>query len=139
MVVPPDLVPGIERLAQNLFVSPASLPQHAALPALDCRNELDIYVQTYAKNRKFLLEHLPSAGFDKLAPADGAFYLYADVSDLTKDSKEFCNQMLNEAGVATTPGIDFDPQRGHQYLRFSFAGSEQTIVEAAERLVNWRR
>ena len=139
MVVPPDLLPGIERLAQNLFVSPASLPQRAALIALDCRNELDIYVHTYARNRKFLLEHLPAAGFDKLAPADGAFYLYADVSDLTNDSKQFCKQMLQETGVATTPGVDFDPQRGHQYLRFSFAGSEQTIIEAAERLVNWQR
>ncbi len=138
MIVPTNLVPTIERLAQNLFVSPAALPQRAALAALDCRKELDSYVRTYAKNRQFLLERLPTAGFNTIAPPDGAFYLYADVSDLTNDSKQFCKQMLEEVGVASTPGIDFDQRHGHRYVRFSFAGSEQTITEAAERLINWR-
>ena len=139
MIAPTNLVPTIERLAQNLFVSPAALPQRAALTALDCRKELDSYVRAYAKNRQFLLEQLPAAGFNKIAPSDGAFYLYADVSDLTDDSKQFCKRMLEEVGVASTPGIDFDQHHGHQYVRFSFAGSERTVTEAAERLVNWRR
>ncbi|PPR15927.1 MAG: Aspartate aminotransferase [Alphaproteobacteria bacterium MarineAlpha9_Bin7] len=139
MIVPHDLAPSVERLAQNLFVSPASLPQHAALTALDCRKELDTYVEIYARNRAYLLNHLPSIGFERLAPADGAFYLYADVSGLTSDSKRFCQKMLEETGVATTPGIDFDTRLGHRYMRFSFAGAEQTVVEAVKRLNNWRR
>ena len=139
MIAPAELVPTIEKLAQNLFVSPAALPQRAALTALDCRKELDSYVKAYAKNRQFLLKGLTAAGFNKIAPADGAFYLYADVSDLTNDSKEFCEQILQDLGVAITPGIDFDPHLGHRYVRFSFAGTERTVTEAAKRLANWRR
>ena len=137
MISPPGLTPAIERLAQNFFVSPSSLSQHAGLAALGCRMEFDQYVKSYATNRRFLLDHLPSAGFDKLAPADGAFYLYTDVSNLTDDSGVFCREMLREIGVATTPGVDFDPQQGHRYLRISFAGAEPTIVSATERLVEW--
>ena len=137
MVMPPDLAKPIERLAQNLFISPPSLSQHAAIPAFDCRDELDALVAGYARNRALLLERLPRAGFDRLAPADGAFYIYADVGALTNNSESFCKRMLAEIGVAATPGVDFDPARGHRFLRFSFAGAEPEIEEAAERLIAW--
>ena len=138
MVMSEDVAGAVDRLAQNLFVSPAALPQHAALVAFDCRDQLDAYVAGYARNRKMLLERLPEAGFDRLAPADGAFYLYADVSRLANDSQELCARMLDEIGVAATPGVDFDPRRGHRYVRFSFAGGEAEIADAAERIVAWR-
>jgi len=96
-----------------------------------------VNVEVYARNRALLLKELPKAGIDRFAPAHGAFYLYADVAHLTDDSTLFCNRMLNEAGVAATPGIDFDPVRGHQYVRFSFAGETPDIAEAARRLQSW--
>jgi aspartate/methionine/tyrosine aminotransferase len=139
LVLPEALVAPVERLAQNMFVSPPALPQYAALAAFDCRDRLDAYVAGYARNRELLLERLPEAGFDRLAPADGAFYIYADISRLSEDSQAFCARMLEEVAVAATPGIDFDPRRGHRYVRFSFAGGEAEIAEAAERLVAWRR
>ena len=94
-------------------------------------------VANYARGRAFLLEALPAAGFDRLAPADGAFYLYADVGHLTNDSEAFCRRMLAETGVATTPGLDFDPERGHRFVRFSFAGTEAVMRAAASRLQDW--
>lgn len=139
MVVPESLLRSVESLAQNLFVSPQALPQHAARVAFDARAELDCKVAHYAENRALLLRELPKAGFDRLAPADGAFYMFADVGALTNDSAAFCQQMLEETGVAATPGVDFDPARGHRFLRFSFAGSTADIAEAARRLVAWRR
>jgi aspartate/methionine/tyrosine aminotransferase len=139
MVLPPTLCRAVESLAQNLFISPPALPQHAALAAFDCTAELDGNVRRYAANRARLLAELPKAGFDHLAPADGAFYLFADVGKLTNDSTEFCRRMLMEAGVAATPGVDFDPARGHRFLRFSFAGSTAEIEEAIRRLKGWRR
>jgi aspartate/methionine/tyrosine aminotransferase len=139
MVVPEDLLRSVESLAQNLFVSPQALPQHAARIAFDAKAELDGKVAHYAENRALLLRELPKAGFDRLAPADGAFYMFADVGALTNDSTAFCQQMLEETGVAATPGVDFDPARGHRFLRFSFAGSTADIAEAARRLVAWRR
>jgi len=139
MVVPTDLLRAVECLAQNLFISPPSLSQHAGLAVFDCTDELDANVARYARNRSLLLDELPAAGFDRLAPADGAFYLYADVAGLTNDSDEFCRRMLAETGVATTPGIDFDPVRGRSYIRISFAGSEADMAEAARRLKAWRR
>jgi aspartate/methionine/tyrosine aminotransferase len=139
MVVPADFARTAECLAQNLYISPPSLSQIAAEAALDCREELDRIVAGYARNRALLLEELPKAGFDRLAPADGAFYLYADVTQLTNDSSEFCRRMLAETGVAATPGIDFDAARGHGTLRFCFAGAEAEIAEAAVRLKAWRR
>ncbi len=138
MVLPEELLAPVERLAQNLFVSPSALAQRAALVALDCRAELDAYVEGYARNRALLLERLPEAGFDRLAPADGAFYIYADTSALAADSQDFCARMLDETGVATTPGVDFDPRRGHDYIRISFAGDPADIAAAAERLIDWR-
>jgi aspartate/methionine/tyrosine aminotransferase len=137
MIVPDDLKRPIECLAQNLFISAPTLSQIAGITALDCRAELDDYVACYARNRALLLEELPKAGFESLAPADGAFYLYADVAELTNDSEAFCRRMLAETGVAATPGTDFDPDRGHHFLRFSFAGPEATMAEAASRLNTW--
>lgn len=138
-VVPPDMVRAIECLAQNLFISPPTLSQMGALAAFDCIPELEENVARYARNRALLLEELPKAGFDRLAPADGAFYIYADVAHLTNDSTLFCRRMLEEVGVAATPGVDFDPDRGNRSLRFSFAGATGTMAEAARRLAGWRR
>jgi len=137
MVLPEDLLRPVECLAQSLFISPPTLSQIAAEAAFDCRAELDGYVAAYARNRALLLRELPKAGFDRLAPADGAFYLYADVSRLTNDSQDFCRRMLAETGVAITPGIDFDPERGHRFVRFSFAGLEAEMGQAAARLAAW--
>lgn len=139
MVVPPDLLRAVECLAQNLFISPPTLSQIAATAVFDCVDELDARVAVYRANREVLLEELPKAGFTRLAPSDGAFYLYADVAELTNDSAEFCRRMLAESGVACTPGMDFDPYQGHRTLRFSFAGSTAEMVEAARRLQAWRR
>lgn len=138
MVVPEEAVRSIECLAQNLYISPSALSQHAAVTAFDCAEELDARVAAYARNRALLLDALPRAGFDQLAPADGAFYIFADVSALTDDSTAFCRRMLDETGVAATPGVDFDPVRGGRFLRFSLAGSEADMAEAARRLTAWR-
>ncbi|MGB0671802.1 MAG: pyridoxal phosphate-dependent aminotransferase, partial [Rhodospirillales bacterium] len=137
MVMPESLMRATECLAQNLFISAPTLSQVAAVAAFDCRDELDANVAVYAANRKLLLDRLPQAGFDKLASADGAFYIYADVAHLTNDSPAFCQRILAEAGVAVTPGTDFDPLRGNRYLRFSFARGEAEIAAAAERLIAW--
>jgi aspartate/methionine/tyrosine aminotransferase len=139
MVVPEDLARAVECLAQNLFISPPTLSQQAAIAAFECYDELDANVARYARNRALLLEELPKAGFDSLAPADGAFYIYADVSRMTNDSPEFCRRMLAETGVATTPGVDFDPGRGAAFVRFCFAGATADMAEAARRLHDWRR
>jgi aspartate/methionine/tyrosine aminotransferase len=139
MVVPKTMLRAIECLAQNLFISPPSLSQHAALAAFQCREELDANVARYRANRALLLEELPKAGFERFAPADGAFYLYADVAAMTNDSGAFCRRMLSEIGVASTPGVDFDPVRGHATLRLCFAGATEVMAEAARRLKSWRR
>ena len=138
MVLPSDLVRAVECLAQNLFISPPAISQHAGVAVFDCHEELQGNLQKYAENRALLLRELPKAGFDKLASADGAFYIYADVSEMTNDSAAFCKAMLNEIGVAATPGADFDPERGQLYVRFSFARDHADMVEAAKRLVAWR-
>ncbi len=136
-VLPDDMVTPVERLAQNLFISPPSLSQHAAVAAFQCREELDANVARYARNRELLLERLPSAGFERLAPAEGAFYIYADVRGLTNDSERFCGEMMRATGVAATPGVDFDPVDGQAYVRFSFAGATDHMAEAAKRLRDW--
>lgn len=136
-VLPPELAARMEILAQHYFISPPTLSQHAAIKAFDCTDELDAIVQSYARNREILLNELPSAGINHFAPADGAFYLYADVSELTNDSPSWCQRLLNEAGVALTPGIDFDSENGKSYVRFSFAGDERHMVEAAARIRQW--
>jgi aspartate/methionine/tyrosine aminotransferase len=137
MVLPQDLLRAVECLAQNLFISPPTLPQLAALAVFGCGAELDAHVARYRRNRDLLLAELPKAGFARFAPADGAFYLYADVGELTNDSEAFCQRMLSETGVAATPGIDFDTGRGNHFLRFSYAGSTENISEAAGRLRRW--
>lgn len=139
MVVPPELVRAVECLSQNLYISPPTLSQRAAVAAFDCRDELDGHVARYRRSRDILLNELPRAGFTRIAPADGAFYLYADVSDLTDDSQDFCRRILHDTGVAITPGMDFDTARGHRYVRMSFAGGEADMAEAARRLIAWRR
>lgn len=139
LVLPEELLRPVECLAQNLTISPPTLSQYAAVAAFDCAEELDRNVARYARNRSLLLEALPRAGFDRLAPADGAFYLYAEIGHLTNDSVEFCRRMLAETGVAATPGVDFDPVRGHATMRFSFAGATEAMAEAADRLHRWLR
>lgn len=139
LVLPPDLVRSVECLAQNLFISPPAIAQWAAVAAFDSYDELDANVRRYAANRDVLLNELPVAGFDRLAPCDGAFYIYADVSRLTNDSTEFCKRMLHDVGIATTPGVDFDRPEGHHFMRFSFAGSTEQMREAARRLRSWQR
>lgn len=134
MVVPDDVHRPVECLAQNLFISVPALSQRAACAAFDCREELDLNVARYAANRELLLKELPKAGLDRLAPADGAFYIYAEVGHLTNDSEAFCRQILAETGVAMAPGTDFDRERGHATLRISFAGDTPTMGEAARRL-----
>jgi len=139
MVVPEALKRAVECLAQNIYISVPTLSQHAALAAFDCTEELDANVARYEKNRRVLLEGLPGAGFDRLAPADGAFYLYADIAHLTNDSEAFCRQMLADTGVATTPGTDFDQARGRSFMRISFSGPTASIEEAVRRLAAWKR
>lgn len=137
LVVPEALVRPIERLAQNLYISPPAVSQQAAIGAFDGIEELEEIKQTYARNRALLLEKLPRAGLSSLLPADGAFYLYADVSRFTADSASFAKSMLREIGVAVTPGVDFDPERGANYLRFCYAGPEEAMREAARRITGW--
>ncbi len=139
MVVPEDLLRAVECLTQNLFISPPTLSQHAGIKVFDCLDELDANVSRYAENRALLLEQLPKAGFETLAPAEGAFYIYADITHMTNDSEDFCKRMLAETGVAATPGVDFDPERGNRFMRFSFAGELSDMAEAATRLRDWRR
>ena len=139
LVVPEALVRPLERLAQNLYISPPAISQHAALGAFDAIDELEAIKAVYAENRALLLNELPDAGLPTLLPADGAFYLYADVSHLTDDSAAFATSMLAEIGVAITPGIDFDPERGRDYVRLSYAGPHQAMAEAVSRIRNWIR
>ncbi len=134
MVVPEGHVRLIERLAQNMFICPPHASQVAALAALDCIPELEANRAVYAENRRLMLEGLPKAGFTRIAPPDGAFYVYADVSELTDDSLAFAAEILEKAGVAVTPGLDFDPHRGARTLRFSYARSTADIAEGLRRL-----
>jgi aspartate/methionine/tyrosine aminotransferase len=134
MVVPEDHVRVIERLAQNLFICPPHASQIAALAAMECHEELEANMAVYRANRALMLKGLPEAGFDRIAPPDGAFYVYADVSHLTNDSRAFAAEILEQAGVAVTPGLDFDPVRGHGTIRFSYARSTADIEEGLARL-----
>jgi len=137
MVVPQAHVRRIERLIQNLFICAPHASQVAALAALDATEELEKNRAVYRANRALLLEGLPKAGFGHIAPPDGAFYVYADVSELTDDSRALAARILAEAGVAVTPGLDFDPVRGARTLRFSYAGSTADIAEGLRRLEAW--
>ncbi len=137
-VLPEALVRPVECLAQSLFISPPTLSQLAALAAFDARAELDARVALYRRNRDLLIDRLPEAGIDRFLPPEGAFYLYADVSNISNDSEALCLRLLAETGVALTPGTDFDRARGHATVRISFAGPESVITEALVRLKAWR-
>jgi aspartate/methionine/tyrosine aminotransferase len=137
MVAPENLVRPIERLQQNLSISVPTLSQIAAEAAFDGRVEMEAVKHVYQDNRRILIEELPKAGITKFLPADGAFYLYADVSDFTTDSFSFAKRMLEEAHVAATPGVDFDPVHGREFIRFSYAGSSDDMREAAARIGRW--
>jgi len=137
MVAPEPLVRPIERLQQNLAISVPTLSQIAAEAAFDGRAEMEEVKRAYQENRRILIEGLPRAGLTKFLPADGAFYLYADVSDFTSDSFKFAGEMLEKAGVAATPGVDFDPLHGHRFIRFSYARSAEEMREAVARIARW--
>ena len=138
MVLPPDLARPVECLAQNLFISAPYIAQVAAEAAFDCQEELRGNIARYRRSRDHLLAALPKAGFARLSPAEGAFYLFADIGDRSTDSVAFCERMLREAGVAVSPGVDFDRGRGNRFVRFSYCGPEEDMREAAERLSRWR-
>ena len=137
MIVPPPLLRAVERLQQNLAVSVPTLAQIAAEAAFDGRAELEEVRRGYEENRRILLDGLPRAGLDTFLPADGAFYLYADVSRFSTDSFSFATGMLEEAGVAATPGVDFDPLHGRRCLRLCYAGARSDMFEAVDRIGNW--
>jgi aspartate/methionine/tyrosine aminotransferase len=134
LVLPPELVQPVERLAQNLFISPSTIAQHATLGAFDDQALLDRRIATYRRNRDMLVAALTRAGLPHMAPPDGAFYLYVDVGAITPDSVSLCRELLEATGVAVTPGLDFDEDRGHRFIRLSFAGDPASVDEAAGRL-----
>jgi aspartate/methionine/tyrosine aminotransferase len=139
MVLPEDLIRPVECLAQSFFISAPHISQVAAEAAFDCHAELQANVAAYERSRAHLLAELPGAGFAHLSPPEGAFYIFADVADRTNDSLAFCARMLAEAGVAASPGVDFDPGRGGHFLRFSYCGPEADMRAAPERLRGFAR
>ena len=139
MVLPPELVRPIERIGQSLYISAPELSQIAATEAFAATDELEAVKARYAWNRELLGKRLPELGFRLAAPMDGAFYAFCDVSRLTNDSMAYARRMLAEAHVAATPGRDFDPLQGHRYMRFSYAGSHDEMVEALSRIERWLR
>ncbi|HCY54411.1 MAG TPA: aminotransferase [Oceanicaulis sp.] len=137
VIAPADRADLARAYRGNLFLTPPSLSQHAALAAMDCRAELDAHVETYRANRAVLLEALPRMGLTSIAPPDGAFYIWADIGHLTDNSMAFCERLLRETFVATAPGVDFDPVNGHRFMRISFAVSTPQVKEAIQRLEPW--
>jgi aspartate/methionine/tyrosine aminotransferase len=137
LLLPEDLCRPVERLAQNLFISAPHIAQVAAEAAFDCTAELEANKDGYRRARAALLAGLPGAGFDRIAQADGAFYLWCDIGHLSNDSLDFAARMLEGAGIAATPGVDFDRERGHRFLRFSYCGEEAAMVQAPARLKAW--
>jgi aspartate/methionine/tyrosine aminotransferase len=138
LILPEDLVRPVERLAQNLFISAPYISQVVAEASFDCHDELRSNIAGYRRSRDHLLQALPEAGFTRLSPAEGAFYLFADITERSNDSTAFCARMLAEAGIAVTPGVDFDHARGNRFLRFSYCGPENDMREATARLKGWR-
>ena len=138
LIAPDELHRAIERLAQNLYISAPTLSQIAGIAAFQCHDELQKNITRYTENRKILLERLPSATIEEIAPADGAFYIWGKVSHIGK-SKDLSERWLKELGIAATSGIDFDPIRGNEYIRFSFAGATRDIIEATDRLISWAK
>ena len=137
IVVPPQLIETARARMGNLFLTPPVLAQRAGLAAFDCTDELEGHVASYRRNRQLLLDALPALGLAQIAPPDGAFYIYADISHLTNDSLSFCQRLLRETGVASAPGVDFDPVDGHRFIRFSFAVSTDRIEDAIARMTPW--
>jgi aspartate/methionine/tyrosine aminotransferase len=137
LLVPLEQAPRARAFMGNLFLTAPSLSQHAGLVALDCRDELDGHVATYTRNRELLLKVLPRLGLNNIAPPDGAFYIYANVRHLTDNSLELCQALLRDTGVATAPGIDFDPVDGRHHIRLSFAVSTEEVEEAISRITPW--
>ena len=137
LLVPPKEASRAVAYMGALFLTAPSLAQHAALVAMDCRDELEGHLATYRRNRELVLAALPRLGLETIAPPDGAFYIYADVGRLTDDSLAFCKQLLTDTGVATAPGIDFDPIDGRRFIRISFAVSTPEVEEALRRLIPW--
>jgi aspartate/methionine/tyrosine aminotransferase len=139
MLVPERLRRPVDVLTGNFTICPPVLSQHAAVAAFEEESyaECDGHVARYAENRRLLLDGLPLLGIDRLAPADGAFYVYADLGHLTDDSMAFCHRLLDETGVATAPGVDFDTEAGNRYVRMSFAGTPAHVTEALTRLEGW--
>ncbi len=137
LIVPHDCLDAARARMGNLFLTPPALAQHAGLRAFDCGEELDGHVRTYARNRDLLLDAMPQLGLQRIAPPDGAFYIYADIGHLTNDSLAFCKRLLRDTGVATAPGLDFDPVDGHRFIRFSFAVATPLIEQAIARMIPW--
>ena len=137
LVVPPALVETAHARLGNLFLTPPSLAQHAGLAAFDGIDELEGHIAVYARNRAIMLDALPGMGLRRIAPPDGAFYIYADIGHLTSDSLAFCRELLGDTGVATAPGIDFDPVDGARFMRFSFAVSTDRVEDAIARMAPW--
>jgi aspartate/methionine/tyrosine aminotransferase len=137
MLVPEPLVRTVDRLHGNLAISVPTLAQVAAEAAFDGRDEMEAVKHGYEENRRILTEGLPRAGLDQFLPVDGAFYLYANIARFSDDSLDFARRMLDEAGVAATPGLDFDPIDGRHFLRFCYAGSAADMREAVERIGTW--
>lgn len=139
MVMPKSLARTAETLAQSMFLSPSAASQVAGLAAFDAQADADALVARYARNRDILVKRLPEVGFGEFAPVDGAFYVWVDISRYSRDSIAFCREMLAEAGVAATPGVDFDPFNGDHHVRFSFAGATEDMDEACDRLAAWMK
>ena len=137
MVVPDDMIDAVNARQTNYFLTAPSLSQIAALTAMDQRDYYDGFLDIYAQNRKLMLDALPQLGFGDMAPPDGAFYIYTDISRYTHNSLNFCKRLLSDTGIATTPGIDFDPVNGHKFMRFSFPQSQAQVSDALERLSRW--
>jgi aspartate/methionine/tyrosine aminotransferase len=136
-VVPPEMAADYGALASSMFISPSSVAQYAALEVFNCKAELDTVVAGYAENRKILLDAFAEMGLTRTAPVEGAFFVYVNVSHLTGDSVAFCRSMLHDTGIVAIPGIDFDREEGHHYVRFSFSGSTPDMIEAMVRLKGW--
>jgi aspartate/methionine/tyrosine aminotransferase len=137
LLVPQRLHRAVDCLTGNFTICPPTLAQYAGVAAFDAYAELDGHVEVYRQNRDTLVAGLRELGIDRLAPVDGAFYVYADVAHLTGDSMSFCQRLLADTGLAIVPGIDFDPAQGHHFVRMSFAGPPADIAEALRRLGEW--
>lgn len=137
LLVPAEHIDRTWTYCGNMFLTAPSLSQHAALAAFDALDELEGHLTVYTANRRLLLDALPALGLNAIAPPDGAFYIYASIAHLTDDSLDFCKRLLNDTGVATAPGIDFDPVDGKRFIRFSFAVSTPEIAEAIRRMQPW--